>query len=151
MKKGGKIVARKDDNGKDYNGFYCYKDYIDLPKQTLTEEEFKEFAVCLLNYGVYGKYEIQTESATVLALLDAKCAMIDATNRRYQHAIRCGELGGRERLFSDDDLKEAIIEKGLHTQKELAAYFNCSVRTIQRRINGDDEIRRCYSDSRKKT
>ena len=71
-----------------------------------------------------------------LLLTDVLPAM-GATNLRYRRSISNGRKGGRKRTFSNEELIQAIKEQGLKSQKELAEYFGCSVRTIARRQADD--------------
>ena len=132
----------------EYNGFFCYKEYIEQPRKVLTREQFKEYAAGLLELGVYGRYDGDTTDLIVLAFLEEKTAMMKATNRRYRHSVLCGELGGRKQVFTDAELTDAIVNKGICTQQGLADYFKCSLRTIQRR-KSSKEIQRCYYESHK--
>lgn len=129
-----------------YIGFFCYKEYIEKPREVLTPEQYKEYAVGLLELGIYGQYE--PTDIIVAAFLEEKAAMMKATDRRYRHSVFCGKLGGRKQIFTDAELMNAVVTKGICTQQGLANYFGCSLRTIQRRITSK-EIRRCYNESHK--
>lgn len=130
----------------EYRGFFCYKEYIEKPREALTPEQYKEYAVGLLELGIYGQYAYT--DIIVAALLEEKAAMMKATDRRYRHSVFCGKLGGRRQIFTDAELMNAVVNKGICTQQGLANYFGCSLRTIQRRITSK-EIRRFYNESHK--
>ena len=129
-----------------YRGFFCYKEYIEKPREVITPEQYKEYAVGLLELGIYG--ECETTDMKIFAFLEEKGAMMKATDRRYRHSVFCGKLGGRRQIFTDAELMNAVVNKGICTQQGLAKYFGCSLRTIQRRITSK-EIRRCYKESHK--
>ena len=129
-----------------YRGFFCYKEYIEKPREVLTPEQYKEYAVGLLELGIYG--ECETTDMKIFALLEEYGAMMIATDRRYRHSVFCGKLGGRRQIFTDAELMNAVVNKGICTQQGLAKYFGCSLRTIQRRVTSK-EIRRCYNESHK--
>ncbi len=129
-----------------HRGFFCYKEYIEKPREVLTQEQYKEYAVGLLELGIYGEYE--ATDMIVNAFLQEKAAMMNATDRRYKHSVFCGRLGGRKQIFTNAELMDAVVKKGICTQQGLANYFGCSLRTIQRRVTSK-EIRRCYNESHK--
>ena len=65
----------------EYRGFFCYEDYIEKPRKVLTPEQYKEYAVGLLELGIYGQYA--STDIIVAVLLEEKATMMKATNRRY--------------------------------------------------------------------
>ena len=116
-----------------YPGFFCYEEYGKMGREWLTESEYKDFLYALTEYGWRRPYDISNPK---IALLIRQIAVsMNATDRRYKRSIYNGKLGGRERLFTDEKLFDAIERLGTDRQKDLAEYFGCSVRTISRRIN----------------
>lgn len=125
------------------SGFFCYKNYIEPAKAVLSNNQYEKFAAAILDLGIYGQCTV--DDPIIASLLNQISSLMNATDRKYKHYKKCGKMGGRPRIVTRADIKKALVEQDISTQKELAEYFNCSVRTISRRIS-KDEIRRILDE-----
>lgn len=113
-------------------GFVNYTEYLDGVKEILTEEQYKLYAVALIEYTTYGKTEI--EDPLVRALLLDRVTAIKQTDEHYIDCVMYGHLGGRKRCFTQKHLYYVIHTMHIFSLKGLADYFSCSVRTVNRYI-----------------
>lgn len=113
------------------DGFFCYKHYGDIAKEVLNPEQYKEYLVALMELG-WNKSSESHDPVIRMCLRQAAASM-DASDRRYKRSVRNGKRGGRPRIFTDDELIDVILDTHMTSSKELAKYFECSVRTIVRR------------------
>lgn len=113
------------------DGFFCYKQYGDLAKEVLNPEQYKEYLVALMELG-WNKHCESLDPVIRMCLRQVSASM-DAADKRYKRSVRNGKRGGRPRIFNDDELIDVILDTQMTSSKELAKYFECSVRTIVRR------------------
>ena len=126
---------RERDDEKVSAGFFCYDDYLKAGKELLSPEQYREYLYVITELGC-GR-ECQVDDPDIQLLLTDVLPAMGATNLRYRRSISNGRKGGRKRTFSNEELIRAIKEQGIKSQKELAEYFGCSVRTIARRQADD--------------
>jgi hypothetical protein len=114
-------------------GYVNYTEYLEGLKGVLTEEQYKDYCVGLVEYTTFG---IATPKDPIVhAILLDRATAIEKTDNHYKDCIWYGHLGGRKRCFTEEQMYNAIKEKGIYTLKGLADYFKCSVRTINRYIS----------------
>jgi hypothetical protein len=110
-------------------------------KDILSDEQYKDYAVALLELGI--NKESNVKDPIVRALLTDKIVSMKVTDRRYERCKYNGSLGGRKKCFTKEQLREAVLEHGITTTKELAELFGCSLRTVNRSIT-NSEIKKMY-------
>ena len=126
------------------SGFFCYKNYVIPAKTILNKDQYREYAVALLDLGIYGSSEV--EDPLVAALLNQIAPHMNSNDRKYRHFQNCGKKGGRPRIVSRAEIENAVKQQGITTLGGLADHFQCSVRTISRYIN-KKEIRRFLDET----
>ena len=112
-------------------------------KKVLSESQYKEYAVALLDLGLLGSCGV--DDPLIAALLSHVASLMNVTDRRYKHYKVCGQMGGRPRIVSKAEIENAVRQQGITTLGGLADHFQCSVRTISRHIN-KKEIRRLLNE-----
>lgn len=117
-------------------GFFFRPEFAEIGKEILSEEQYKDYLVALVELGCCWKLNLKDyeKDPYICLCLHQVIPSMNATDRRYVLAKKNGKRGGRKRSFTDRELIEAITELGLTTQKELAEHFDCHVRTIARRV-----------------
>lgn len=119
-------------------GFFVYNEYIKPAYEVLTPEQFKDFVLGMVLYGINGSYPPINPMAEVFLL--QIMPSIDKYDRRYTKAIKGGALGGRKPKVTKDQIQYAIQHQGISSIGELAEYFHCSTRTIFRHITKEEII-----------
>lgn len=101
-----------------------------------------EVCRAIVQYGLYGK--VETTDDTILQRVDAVCAdLMNNAKARYAAAIKGGHngTGGRPTQYNPETI-QALRKSGMSYQ-EIADELGCSVRTVQRALetnDDDDEI-----------
>lgn len=131
-------------------GFFFRPEFAEIGKEVLSEEQYKEYLVALVELGCCWKLNLKDyeKDPYICLCLHQVIPSMNATDRRYVLAKRNGKRGGRKRSFTDKELIEAIALHGLTKQKELAEYFGCHVRTIARRVK-PSKVAEVYQNRKK--
>lgn len=118
-----------------YNNFVFYgswREALEGFKEDFGEDYAKETLWNLILLATTG--EIETEKKSIIGFLNGTVLPnIKAAQDRYSKAIENGKNGGRTKIELPIEEIEDLISKG-KTQKEVAALYNVSVDTIQRRL-----------------
>lgn len=114
------------------NGFFVYNKYIKPAQKVLSQEQFKDFVLGMVLYGVDGSYPSINPMAEVFLL--GIIPFIGKYDRKYKNALKGGAHGGRKPITTKDEIISVIQNKRISSIEELASYFHCSKRTIIRRI-----------------
>ena len=118
-----------------YNNFVFYgswREALEGFKEDFGEDYAKETLWTLILLATTG--EIETEKKSIIGFLNGTVLPnIKAAQDRYSKAIENGKNGGRTKIELPIEEIEDLISKG-KTQKEVAALYNVSVDTIQRRL-----------------
>ena len=117
-----------------YNNFVFYgswREALEGFKEDFGEDYANETLWNLILLATTG--EIETEKKSIIGFLNGTVLPnIKAAQDRYSKAIENGKNGGRTKIELPIE-EEDLISKG-KTQKEVAALYNVSVDTIQRRL-----------------
>lgn len=119
-------------------GFFVYNEYITPAYKALSLEQFKDFLLGMVLYGINGSYPPINPIAE--AFLLQVIHFIDKYDRKYTRALKGGARGGRKPKVTKDEIQYAIQHHGILTTGELAEYFHCSERTIYRYITNEKII-----------
>lgn len=118
-----------------YNNFVFYgswREALEGFKEDFGEDYAKETLWNLMLLATTG--EIETEKKSIIGFLNGTVLPnIKAAQDRYSKAIEKGKNGGRTKIELPIEEIEDLISKG-KTQKEVAALYNVSVDTVQRRL-----------------
>lgn len=118
-----------------YDNFVFYgswREALEGFKEDFGEDYAKETLWNLMLLATTG--EIETEKKSIIGFLNGTVLPnIKAAQDRYSKAIEKGKNGGRTKIELPIEEIEDLISKG-KTQKEVAALYNVSVDTIQRRL-----------------
>lgn len=118
-----------------YNNFVFYgswREALEGFKEDFGEDYAKETLWNLILLATTG--EIETEKKSIIGFLNGTVLPnIKAAQDRYSKAIENGKNGGRTKIELPIEEIEDLISKG-KTQTEVAALYNVSVDTIQRRL-----------------
>ena len=118
-----------------YNNFVFYgswREALEGFKEDFGEDYAKETLWNLMLLATTG--EIETEKKSIIGFLNGTVLPnIKAAQDRYSKSIEKGKNGGRTKIELPIEEIEDLISKG-KTQKEVAALYNVSVDTIQRRL-----------------
>lgn len=118
-----------------YNNFVFYgswREALEGFKEDFGEDYAKETLWNLILLATTG--EIETEKKSIIGFLNGTVLPnIKAAQDRYSKAIENGKNGWRTKIELPIEEIEDLISKG-KTQKEVAALYNVSVDTIQRRL-----------------
>ena len=113
------------------NAFVFYKDYFDqinLIEKT-NPELVKDLLMAIVNYGIYESYDDSNPLINMAMIPIVKG--IDNAHNRYETAVLNGKKGGRTSKVDPQDVYNKKVETGW-TNKELAAFYGVSDRTISR-------------------
>jgi len=121
-----------ENSGNKRCNFLFRPEFAEIGKEVLSEEQYKNYLVALIDLGCY--FKCDEKDPYIWVCLRQVIPSMNAADRRYKLAQKNGRRGGRKRSFTDAELIKAITDLGLSTQKELAEHFGCHVRTIARRI-----------------
>ena len=119
-------------------GFVNYTEFLQGIRNVLTEEQYKLYAVGLVELTTFGSTDIV--DPIVKAILYDRLVAIEKSNKHYEDCVWYGHLGGRKKCFTEDELYKAV-KSGIYTLKGLADYFGCSVRTVNRYITSKELLR----------
>lgn len=119
-------------------GFVNYTEFLHGLKDVLTEEQYKLYAVGLVELTTFGSTDIS--DPIVKAILNDRVISIEKSKKHYEDCVWYGHKGGRKRCFTEDELYRAV-SGGIYTLKGLADYFSCSVRTVNRYITSKELLR----------
>lgn len=118
-----------------YDNFVFYgswREALEGFKEDFGEDYAKETLWNLMLLATTG--EIETEKKSIIGFLNGTVLPnIKAAQDRYNKAIENGKNSGRTKIELPIEEIEDLISKG-KTQKEVAALYNVSVDTIQRRL-----------------
>lgn len=118
-----------------YDNFVFYgswREALEGFKEDFGEDYAKETLWNLMLLATTG--EIETEKKSIIGFLNGTVLPnIKAAQNRYIKSIEDGKNGGRTKIELPIEEIEDLISKG-KTQKEVAALYNVSVDTIQRRL-----------------
>ena len=94
-------------------------------------------ARAIIQYGLYKQCD--TTDETILRKVDAVCSdLMESTYSRYIATINGGKQGGRPIQY-DPEVIQALRNSG-KTYQEIADELGCSIRTVQRALEMEDEI-----------
>ena len=113
------------------NAFVFYKDYFDqinLIEKT-NPELVKDLLLAIVNYGIYETYDDSNPLINMAMIPIVKG--IDNAHNRYETAVMNGKKGGRTNKVDPQDVYNKKVETGW-TNKELAAFYGVSARTVSR-------------------
>lgn len=113
------------------NAFVFYKDYFEQIKlmEKTNPELVKDLLLAIVNYGIYEEYDDSNPMVNMAMIPIVKG--IDNAHNRYEDAVMNGKKGGRTQKVDPAMVYEKKIETGW-TNKELAAFYKVSDRTISR-------------------
>ena len=80
-----------------------------------------------------------SQDPIITGLVTAMCsALIEKSKNRYNACKNNGQRGGRPNQFDKDNIMK-LHEQGL-SHKEIADKLGCSKKTVQRKLDDEDEI-----------
>ena len=120
--------------------FVFYADWIDVIKaydDSGKPDLAGELTKQIVYYGVTG--EMTSQDSIITGLVTAMCAaLIEKSKNRYNACKNNGQRGGRPNQFDKDNIMK-LHEQGL-SHKEIADKLGCSKKTVQRKLDDEDEI-----------
>lgn len=117
-------------------GYVNYTEYLEGLKEVLTEEQYKQYAVALIEFTTYGT--LAADDPLVYSILLDRVTAIAQTDKHYRECVWYGHLGGRKKCFTVKQMYDVINTKHIYSLKGLAEYFSCSVRTVNRYITSKE-------------
>ena len=125
------------DNRNKFIFFESWDKYLDTLEEDRDINYVNAVARAIIKYGLYG--DCQTDDETIKRKVDAVCSdVINNTKARYAASVKNGGTGGRPLQFDSDVVKQ-LHAQGLSI-REIADQMGCSKRTVQRKLDEDDEI-----------
>lgn len=125
------------DNRNKFIFFESWDKYLDTLEEDKDINYVNAVARAIIKYGLYG--DCQTDDETIRRKVDAVCSdVIKNTKARYAASVKNGSMGGRPMQF-DPDVAKQLHAQGLSYQ-EIADRMGCSKRTVQRKLDDEDEI-----------
>lgn len=120
--------------------FVFYADWIDVIKaydDSGQSDLAGELTKQIVYYGVTG--EMTSTDPIITGLVNAMCvALIEKSKNRYNACKSNGQRGGRPKQFDKDTIMQ-LRDQGLSHQ-EIADQMGCSKKTVQRKLDDEDEI-----------
>lgn len=117
--------------------FESWDRYLDTLEEDRDINYVNAVARAMIKYGLYG--DCHTDDESIKRRVDAVCAdLMNNTKARYAASLKNGNLGGRPEQFDKDTVLK-LREQGL-TLQEIADKIGCSKRTVQRKLDDEDEI-----------
>jgi DNA-binding NarL/FixJ family response regulator len=125
------------DNKNKFIFFESWDKYLDTLEEDRDINYVNAVARAIIKYGLYG--DCKTEDQTIIRKVNAVCAdLMNNTKARYAASVKNGSMGGRPEQFDKDTVLK-LREQGL-TLQEIADRMGCSKRTVQRKLDDEDEI-----------
>ena len=96
-----------------------------------------ELAKQIIYYGTSG--QMTTDNPLIAGFVNAMCvALIDKSKKKYSVCKANGNKGGRPTQYPIEKMLE-LRDQGL-SNSEIATKMSCSVQTVNKKLDGDDEI-----------
>ena len=126
-----------DDIKKNFIFFESWERYLKTLEEDKDINYVNAVARAIIQYGLYGKYD--TDDQTIIRKVDAVCSdLMKSTKSRYVASVQNGQQGGRPVRY-DPEVMRQMRNSGL-TYQDIADNMGCSLRTVQRALQSDDEI-----------
>lgn len=118
--------------------FFFYKSYVTDVEGCFTEAQYREYLEAIISYGVTGTFQI--EDPCVLSAFTQRRASIDASQSRYERAVKNGKKGGRKPQLTGYGIARVLVADIVSEPypASLAEFFGCSEKTILRKFSKEE-------------
>lgn len=125
--------------------FFFYTSYVEQGRTGLTESQYHMYLDAIVHYGTAGTYVISDPA--VEAIFTQVKYSIDSSKKRYEKAKKDGKKGGRPEAMQIAEIEFYTVYgppsnrpntyNRMAFAKEMAKTYNCSERTILRKISSE--------------